>query len=57
LNLEKYTDDDSDANNSRFKEELIQKNSKINELDCLVKSLEAQLDSSKEEVFRIFFSI
>jgi len=37
----------------------LQKNTKIHELECLVKSYEAQLESSKEEVnlqciFRIF---
>ena len=48
--LEKYTDDDSEVSRITLKEELVNKNGIINELEKKVKMLEEQLDNSKEDV-------
>ena len=48
--LEKYTDDDSEVSRITLKEELVNKNGIINELEKKIKLLEEQLDNSKEDV-------
>lgn len=47
---EKYTNDDSGSNNLKLKEEMIKKDTKINDLENKVKSMESEMESSKEEV-------
>ena len=50
VHLEKYTDDDSEVSRITLKEELVNKNGLINELEKKIKLLEEQLDNYKEDV-------
>ena len=50
LLTEKHTNDDSESDNLKLKEELVKKDTKVIDLEKKLKYIEAEIDSYKEEV-------